>query len=86
MLGRLRLDVNVCIHEFKSLGIYVLSNWRWWRLTKYDYRRLEDAVKSVVKTHCQEHGETDPCNGEDLLRQYDFSHKNGPYENRTCKV
>lgn len=87
MLGRLRLDMDACIHAYKQLGTYIFGNWRWWRLTKYDHRRLRRAVKFVVKAHCREHQDPkEPCNGEDLLRQYDFSHLDGKYKNYSCKV
>ncbi|KAF2122505.1 acyl transferase/acyl hydrolase/lysophospholipase [Lophiotrema nucula] len=87
MLGRLRMDVDECIKAYKTLGLHIFGHLRWWRLTKYDYRNLEDAIKNVVKKNCVEHGDAEPCNGEhDLLRQYDFSCEDGPCKNRTCKV
>lgn len=83
------MGVDECIDEYKSLGTLVFGRRRlrpWYPMTKYHDRYLEEAIKSVVMNHCQEHHHTENCTGTDLLRQYDFSHREGKYKNYTCKV
>lgn len=87
MLGRLRMTVDECIYEYMRLGSYVFADRRWWRLTKYDHRRLKASIRKVIAIHCKDlHDETEPCVGDDYLRQWDFSQYKGPFENFTCKV
>ncbi|KAH9877705.1 hypothetical protein J1614_002922 [Plenodomus biglobosus] len=85
MLGRLRMSITDCIHEYRALGTSIFGTRRYHRLTKYDHRNLESAIKEVVRKNSREH-EGEDGNGEDLMRQYDFSHLEGRFKNNTCKV
>ena len=57
MLGRLRMNVDDCITEYKTLGgkVFGHSRWfhlrspLWWPRDKYNHKVLEDVVKDVVK-------------------------------------
>lgn len=89
MLGRLRMSIDDCVKEYKSLGTLVFGRrrWRpWYPMTKYHDKYLEGAIKSVVIEHCKEHADDEKCDGETLLRQYDFSHRPGQHQNYTSKV
>ncbi|KAF2437354.1 FabD/lysophospholipase-like protein [Karstenula rhodostoma CBS 690.94] len=87
LLGRLRLDIDTCIRIYEQIGTYVFGGRRWWGLlTKYDHRRMKKAVKKVLQEYCEEHAQHRQCKGDDLLRQYDFSHHDGDYKNYSCKV
>jgi hypothetical protein len=81
------MSVDDCITEYQKLGNYVFSNRRWWRLTKYDHRRLKESIRSVISENCPDHeDDDDKCVGDCLLRQWDWSHHEGPFKNHTCKV
>jgi hypothetical protein len=89
LLGRLRLDIDTCVDIYEQLGTYIFGHWRWWRKTKYDHMRIEKAVKKVLQYYCTEHHEKEQgqCTGEELLRQWDFSHLDGnTFRNYSCKV
>ncbi|OAG09112.1 FabD/lysophospholipase-like protein [Paraphaeosphaeria sporulosa] len=87
LLGRLRLDIDTCIRIYEQIGTYIFGSRRWWGLlTKYDHRRMKRAIKKVLQVYCEEHAQNRQCRGDDLLRQYDFSHHDGPYKNHSCKV
>ena len=75
MLSRLRMTVDDCIAEYKSLGQKIFGNPRplafgaiLWH--KFDYQVLEAVIRSVVARHCEksEEYELDFPSEEDLCR------------------
>ena len=57
MLGRLRMSVENCIKEYKTLGEDIFGRPRWasirgpipWPRDKYDAKAIQKAVENVVK-------------------------------------
>ncbi|KAL8784521.1 MAG: hypothetical protein Q9195_009007 [Heterodermia aff. obscurata] len=59
MIGRLRMNIDDCIHDYEKFGAKVFGRSRWfsirmpppffWIRSKYNEKHLEDAVKDVVR-------------------------------------
>jgi hypothetical protein len=57
MLGRLRMTIDDCIEEYKKMGAAIFGKPRifsmrgpiLWNQEKYDHRKLETAIKDVIK-------------------------------------
>ncbi|KLU86460.1 hypothetical protein, variant [Magnaporthiopsis poae ATCC 64411] len=90
MLGHLRMSIDECIVEYWKLSNYVFRPPRHIRL--YDARKLETAIKSVVRRYCRCHPDTQRCDGgNELLRQFDYIEPTQEgvescYQNWTCRV
>lgn len=93
MLGRLRMDIEECIKQYWILSIRIFRPYRMRFLRMYSRSAVQEAAKSVVQNHCHCHAQgLLGCDGQELLRQYDYEEAfgNGPHpqplRNRTCKV
>lgn len=61
MLGRLRMNIDDCIHKYEYFGEKVFGHSRWfnirsplfWPRDKYDHKALETAVQAVVDDRVQ---------------------------------
>lgn len=57
MLGRLRMNIDACIHDYEYFGGKVFGHSRWfhirsplfWPRDKYNHKKLEKAVREVVE-------------------------------------
>ncbi|GAP85867.1 putative lysophospholipase-like protein [Rosellinia necatrix] len=88
MLGRLRMDVNDCIEQYLTFSNTIFQPHRIRHLQYYSRRKVQDAVKEVVKKFCYCHEGEETCDGREDLRQYDYDEvsSGSKFANKTCKV
>jgi hypothetical protein len=69
MLGRLRMTVVQCLHEYKILGNLVFGHRRLLYYYRYSHKKLEGSVKDVVMRNCADPGSAG--HGDDMMFQDD---------------
>lgn len=52
MLGRLRMHIRHCIHEYMGLGLKIFSRKRLFRFDRYDHHTLQVCITDVVRRYC----------------------------------
>jgi hypothetical protein len=85
MLGRLRMNVEDCLKQYWILSNSIFRPPKIRFLQLYSRRKVQKAVKIVVREFCRCHAAGEYCSGSEDLRQYDYAEA-GPMENRTCRV
>jgi hypothetical protein len=69
MLGRLRMTVVQCLHDYKILGTLVFGHRRLLHYYRYSHKKLESSVKDVVMRNCADTGSAG--HGDDMMYQDD---------------
>jgi hypothetical protein len=69
MLGRLRMTVVQCLHDYKILGKLVFGHRRLLHYYRYSHKKLENSVKDVVMRNCADPGSAG--RGDDMMYQDD---------------
>jgi hypothetical protein len=69
MLGRLRMAVTKCLHDYKNLGKNVFGHRRPLHYYRYSYKKLDYCIKEVVMRNCNDPGTAGL--GDDMMYQCD---------------
>lgn len=65
MLGRLRMTVTQCLHDYMNLGNKVFGRRRPLHYYRYSHKKLERSIKDVVMRNCNDPGTAG--RGDDLM-------------------
>jgi hypothetical protein len=79
------MDITECIRQYEAFGDRVFRRSRWWRLTKYNYKDLEEIVRTIIMSNCLE-GHQSNCQGDHPLEQHDYAEIGPHRKNMTCRV